>query len=133
MMPFIALSYCDWASNSPIAMAPTACYQQLVNPGFVGKARYALVQCFSELGEQFAIECFTRPDRVNRLYDIRNAINHGGIDAIDPQQLQRVETRCEMLSLMVLAMIGRIMPISVPDVRSGVEAIKQFEGSRLRN
>lgn len=90
------------------------CYQQIVNPGLVGRARHALLQCFPVEGEQYAFECFHRPDRNNRLYDIRNAINHGDIDAENPEEHLRVESRLHKLWVIVWRMFGQLVPFNAP-------------------
>src|SRR6267142_599105 len=73
------------------------CYHSLVDPGFVGKASHALSECFSSEGERYAKECFRLPNRHDRVYDIRNAINHGEIDAENPNELLRVDARLKCL------------------------------------
>ena len=59
-------------------------------------------------------DCFLREDRGNRLYDIRNAINHGEIDAEDMRELSRVEDRLSRLWIILLGMIGRLVLFSYP-------------------
>ena len=90
------------------------CYRTIVNPGFVGKAKHALQQCFPEEAGEYANECFHRPDRENRLYDIRNAINHGDIDAEHPEELLRVDSRLPKLWMIVWRMFGRLVPFKSP-------------------
>jgi hypothetical protein len=90
------------------------CYQEIVNPGLVAKASHALRVCFGEDAEPYISECFLRPDRHNRLYDIRNAINHGDIDAENPEELLRVEARLTKLWFIVWGMFGRFIPFTVP-------------------
>lgn len=92
----------------------TECYQAIVNPGFVGKAKHALQQCFPDEAEEYANECFHRSDRENRLYDIRNAINHGDIDAEHPEELLRVDSRLHKLWMIVWRMFGRLVPFKSP-------------------
>jgi hypothetical protein len=50
----------------------------------------------------------------NRLYDVRNAINHGDIDGENPEELARVANRYRRLKLMVLGMFGRLVPFRFP-------------------
>lgn len=90
------------------------CYYNFVNPGFVGKASHALSVCFSNEGERYAEECFRLPNRHDRLYDIRNAINHGEIDAENPKELLRVEARLQRLWMIVWRMFGRFIPFPTP-------------------
>ena len=90
------------------------CYQEIVNPGLVAKAGHAVRICFGEDAEADISECFLRPDRRNRLYDIRNAINHGDIDAENPEELLRVEARLTKLWFIVWGMFGCFIPFTVP-------------------
>jgi hypothetical protein len=41
-----------------------------------------------------------------RLYDIRNAINHGDVDAENPNELLRLEARLRRLWLILWRMFG---------------------------
>lgn len=103
------------ARNGKLKPADVAkCYQEIVNPGFVGKAKHALQQCFPQQAEEYANECFHRLDRENRLYDIRNAINHGDIDAEHPEELLRVDSRLHKLWMIVWRIFGRLVPFSAP-------------------
>jgi hypothetical protein len=77
------------------------CYQRIVSPGFVGKATHALQVCFGDEAAHYVNECFRMPDKKNRLYDIRNAINHGDIDAEHPEELLRVESRLRRLWMII--------------------------------
>ena len=90
------------------------CYHSIVNPGFVGKGRQALMACFGSNGQRYIEECFTQPNEADRLYNIRNAINHGDIDAENPEELLRVEARLRRLFLIVLGMFGRLVPFPYP-------------------
>lgn len=63
------------------------CYQDIVNPGLVGKATHALRVCFGDDAAKYSEECFRLGNEGNRLYNIRNAINHGEVDAEDPEEL----------------------------------------------
>jgi hypothetical protein len=90
------------------------CYQEIVNPSFVGQATHALRVCFGDQAETYIRECFLRTDRHNRLYDIRNAINHGEIDAEHPEELLRVESRLRKLWFIVWRMFGRLVPFKAP-------------------
>jgi hypothetical protein len=90
------------------------CYQQIVNRGFVGKASHALNVCFGDNGARYAKECFQRLPKEDRLYDIRNAINHGEIDAENPRELLRVQARLHRLQMILWNMFGRIIPFPAP-------------------
>lgn len=91
-------------------------YRSVVNPGFVGKAKHALRVCFGEVASDYVHECFDRPDRHNRFYEIRNAINHGEIDAENPGERMRIESRLASLHLMLLQMFAPIVPYSSPAI-----------------
>jgi hypothetical protein len=90
------------------------CYQKIVNPGFVGKASQVLRACFGGEADEYIRECFSIPDKANRLYDVRNAINHGDIDAENPEELVRVEARLGRLWMIVWRMFGRLIPFRAP-------------------
>lgn len=92
------------------------CYQEIVNPGFVGKASHALKVCFpvKEEHEKYIYECFKIEDERQRLYDIRNAINHGEVDAENPDELIRIESRLFQLWTIIWRMFGRLVPFPAP-------------------
>jgi hypothetical protein len=90
------------------------CYLEIVNPGLVGKASHALRVCVPEHSERYILECFRRPDRAERLYDIRNAINHGDIDAENPLEIARVNSRRGQLWMIVWRMFASMIPFSAP-------------------
>lgn len=97
------------------------CYREIVNPGFVGKASHALKTCFPEDADYYIEECFRLSQQGNRLYDIRNAINHGEIDAEHPEELLRVESRLHHLWMIVWRMFGRLIPFPAPADRTRSE------------
>ncbi len=90
------------------------CYQQIVSPGFVGKATHAFNVCFPEHATLYVDECFEMNPREDRLYDIRNAINHGDIDAENTTELLRVESRLHRLWMIVWRMAGRLVAFPAP-------------------
>jgi hypothetical protein len=90
------------------------CYNEIVNPGWTSKAQHALETCFGEAGAAYFEECFRIEPRSNRLYDIRNSINHGSIDATNLQEVWRVEGRMTLLWEIVWRMFGFFVPFSVP-------------------
>ena len=92
----------------------TELYQQVVNPGFVGKAQHALRVCFKDQADRYIRECFSRPQRRERLYDVRNAINHGEVDAEDPRELLRIQARFARLWMIVWRMFACFIPFSAP-------------------
>lgn len=101
------------------------CYQEIVNPGFVGKATYALRFFFGDESKRYIDECFKLKNRHNRLYDIRNAINHGDIDAENAIELSRIESRLRCLWMIVWGIFGRIIPIPTPVDRPLDSSAKQ--------
>lgn len=106
---FVSMKYGRLTSNDIMR-----CYQEIVNPGFVGKASHALRVCFGADAETYIIDCFLLAERQNRLYDIRNAINHGEVDAENPEELIRIESRFDRLRMIVLRIFGRIVPFPAP-------------------
>lgn len=86
------------------------CYRNFVDPGFVTKASHALKQCFPERADGCIAECFKIKPKQDRLYDIRNAINHGDIDAGNQQELIRVKDKYRILWRIVFGMLGQIIP-----------------------
>lgn len=87
------------------------CYRRIVDPGFSEKARHALLVCFPNEAETYFFECF---QAVDKLYQIRNDINHGNVDAEDPNELLRIETRLHILAKIVLRMFSRLIPFAAP-------------------
>lgn len=90
------------------------CYLDIVNPGFVGKARHTLLVCFKDEAAMYIEECFGLPDRQNRLYDIRNSINHGDVDAENQEELIRIQSRLRQLWLIVWGIFARLVPFPAP-------------------
>lgn len=91
------------------------CYRKIINPGLPGRASYALRVCFPKReAETYITECFRAPDERQRLYDIRNAINHGEVDAENPDELIRIESRLRLLWFIVWQIFGRFLPFPVP-------------------
>ncbi len=94
-------------------------YQSIVNPGFVGKASHALSICFGEQSGLYIQECFGASPPEDRLYDIRNAINHGDIDGESPLELLRVEAKLTRLWMIVWRMLGCLVPFPAPTESKG--------------
>jgi hypothetical protein len=94
--------------------AVSECYKTFVDPGFVAKASHALQVCFRERAHQYVMECFRMKPEQDRLYNIRNAITHGDVDADNPSELLRVEDRHLRLWMIVFGMLGLIVPIDRP-------------------
>jgi len=99
----------------------------VINPGLKAKATHAIKVCFGESADYFINECFDREDRINRLYDIRNSINHGEVKAEDPQELSRIQSRTKELWFMVLGMFGRLIPYPFP-IHRNVDNSNQNNG-----
>lgn len=93
------------------------CYHQIENPGFVGKAIHAFRVCFPEHADLYVDECFKMQPSQERLYNIRNAINHGEIDAENTTELLRVEARLHRLWMIVWRMFGRLIAFPAPAER----------------
>jgi hypothetical protein len=91
-----------------------AFYREVVNPGLVAKAAHAFSICFPDFADRYVDICFKRKPRKERLYDIRNAINHGEIDAENPEELSRVDYHTSQLWVIVLGLFGRLVPFQAP-------------------
>jgi hypothetical protein len=96
------------------AAGVSECYKAFVDPGFVAKAIHALKVCFPDRADQYVIECFRMKPEQDRLYNIRNAINHGDVDADNPSEVLRVEDRHSRLWMIVFGMLGLMIPIDRP-------------------
>lgn len=92
------------------------CYKKFVNPGFKAKAVNALNVCFGENAQKHIYECFNHKNKEDRLYQIRNSINHGDIDAENLKELIRIEDRMTKLWGIVWGMFGRLIPFPTPVV-----------------
>ena len=86
------------------------CYHEIVNPGFRAEATHALTVCFPNDAARYIYECFEISERHNRLYQIRNDIDHGNIDAENPEELLRVGARLRLLHEIVWGMFGQLIP-----------------------
>ena len=93
------------------------CYRNFVDPGFRRKATHALRICFPNEAEAYISECFEGNEK---LYQIRNDINHGNVDAEDPNELLRIESRLLVLWRIVLRMFSYFIPFSPPSELSPV-------------
>jgi hypothetical protein len=100
--------------ESRLTPADVVKLNRLVDPGFRGKASYALRECFPDEADRYVYECFeAKPDN-DRLYQIRNEINHGDIDASNPKELIRVQDKQLRLWMIVFGMLGQIIPVPTP-------------------
>jgi hypothetical protein len=90
------------------------CYR-MVEPGFVSRASHALRACFPErIAKAYIHECFKTKPEQNRLYNIRNSINHGDIEPGDVEELCRIDDRHTQLWMIVFGMLGRFVPLATP-------------------
>lgn len=89
------------------------CNREFVDPGLVAKASHAISQCFDEPA-RYIEECFKIKPKEDRLYNIRNSINHGEIDADNPKELIRVAGKLSRLFIIVWRMLGRLLPLTIP-------------------
>jgi hypothetical protein len=90
------------------------CYHEVVNPGFIGKARHALSVCFGDRADRYFDQCFRVKPEQDRLYQIRNSIDHGSIDADNPRELARISGRQRLLWEIVFIMLGWFLPTDRP-------------------
>jgi hypothetical protein len=103
------------------------CYR-IVNPGFVSKASHAMRVCFGDqLAEAYINECFRATPSSDRLYDIRNSINHGDIEAEHLTELLRVESKKERLWFIVFGMLGRLIPVNFPIDRDAANVTRRSD------
>lgn len=95
------------------------CYRTIVNPGLIKRAEHAFKICFGQDADRYIKECFKTRDPENSLYNIRNSINHGEIDACDPFEDARVNQAKCRLHTIIWQMFGQILPLKVPDDKNG--------------
>jgi hypothetical protein len=92
------------------------CYNQYVNYSIAKQIKDALAGMLGdEQAEQMVYQCFEILPDEDRLYQIRNDINHGNIKENSAADYQRVHTRCILLSHVVMTILnGRLgHPISI--------------------
>lgn len=89
---------------------------KIVNPGLRAKSEHVFRLLFREPAQvkKYMDQCFDRSDSQNQLYQVRNDISHGNIDASDPLETIRVQARIGELWMIVWGMFGRIVPYSTP-------------------
>lgn len=89
---------------------------RIVEPGMRAKARHVFNVLFKDSAQvdKYMDQCFGRTDKQNRLYQVRNDISHGNIDASDPLEAIRVEARVAELWLILWGMFGRLVPFGTP-------------------
>ncbi len=91
-----------------------SCYHEIVNSGLKEKSRFAMQYCFGTNIDHYFSECFDLEQREDQLYTIRNSINHGSINADNPEELIRVSARLDILWIILLQMFGCILHFGVP-------------------
>ncbi len=102
-------NYLEHCGGHPSVQQIDELYHSVVSTGFVGKAGYALRECFGNAAYDYIHECFERPDKSNRFYQIRNSINHGDINAENPEEKLRIESRQDALQEMLMQMFTRVL------------------------
>ena len=104
------------ADKITIEMVQEFC-QTVIDPGLKDKAVHALQICYKNEHERFVDECFFTSERHDRLYEIRNAINHGEVDAENMMEVLRIRSRFKILWHIVWSMFGYLLGYKV-----GIEA-----------
>lgn len=84
-------------------------YQEIVNPGIKAKSKHVLEICFPDDFDEYVRQCFNLPDKSNELYQIRNDINHGSVDAENIDEYIRIEARIAKLYTIVWEMFKWIV------------------------
>ena len=90
------------------------CYRTFLDPGFTAKASHALNVCHPDRAEVYINECFRVKPEQERLYAVRNAINHGDIDADSLQEMIRIQDNLHRLKMIVFMTLGRLIAFSCP-------------------
>lgn len=106
--------YLSSLDGKPTPSDISKCYRNVIDPGFKAKAINALRVCFGEKSKVHIDECFNQKNKKDSLYQIRNSINHGDIDAENLEELIRIETRLTKLWIIVWGMFGRLIPFPTP-------------------
>jgi hypothetical protein len=89
---------------------------RIVEPSLPVRSKYVFKILFRDEAQvrKYMEQCFHRHDKRNSLYQVRNDISHGNIDASDLLELIRIEARIIELWLIVWGMFGRLIPFSTP-------------------
>jgi len=90
------------------------CYKLFVDPGFVAKAKHALIVCCGDRATGYIKECFSVKPKEDQLYAVRNTINHGDVDFDSLREHIRIDQKLNRLQIIVFAMLGRIIPFKCP-------------------
>jgi hypothetical protein len=80
------------------------CYHEIINPGIGERAKHALISVLKpEIAEQFYQDCFTCVPEDQRLYKIRNDIDHGNIVEYDfPTRIRVINGLNKLQSILIL-------------------------------
>ena len=98
----------------PTAKDIDVCYRYLVNRPFRHQASHALKLVFGEVADQYENEIFTRSPKKERLYEVRNDIDHGNVIVHLPEERQRIEKASSRLGVIVLDMLCLLTSQSFP-------------------
>ena len=79
-------------SGDPTPDQIQKCYRQYIDAGFKPKADHTLKIVYGKVSQQYYDECFTQKPDEQRLYQIRNDIDHGNIVEYSLEDRLRVET-----------------------------------------
>ena len=80
----------------------------------MAKATHALEVCFKTDASLYVKQCFHLEKHADRLYDVRNAINHGDIDAENSDELLRVSSRLRVLWFIIWRMFAFFLKFPSP-------------------
>jgi hypothetical protein len=95
--------YFSALTRSPEPEDILLCYNNIVNPGFRHKVQHVFSLIIDkEAGDRLYSECFTKDPEADRLYRIRNDIDHGNIAEYDMNTRIRVLNGLERLREIVL-------------------------------
>lgn len=100
--------------------------KKIVEPGIKRKAMHALNLCFKDDADYYIYESFEREDLENRLYNVRNQINHGEVDPENQIELARIQSRLKVLWFMIQGVFQYFLPYTA--MRSN--EIKEFNEKR---
>jgi hypothetical protein len=95
--------------DAVVASDIEALYREVVNPPLRTRAEHAIRLCTGARASAFVHDCFEHPDTMQRLYGIRNSINHGSVDIDDPEAAIIVEDRFSRLWLLVFEMFSGVL------------------------
>ena len=90
------------------------CYRLFVDPGFTAKASHALQVTCQSCADGYINECFRAKPVRERLYSVRNSINHGDVDCDSLLELIRIQEKQHRLKMIVFRMLGSLIDFSYP-------------------